>query len=157
LPYARSSPHRRAVAAFRPRPAADERLDHGGSSRRVIAIAALLAACWSGACTRPAESDAIVVSWSLEPSHAAVGTDTRTVVRLADADGQPVTGATLEIEAHMSHPGMAPVVARAVERAAGVYEAQVAFTMAGPWTLVASGTLADGRRVMKTFEVPEVR
>jgi hypothetical protein len=37
-----------------------------------------------------------------------------------------------------------------------VYEADIRFTMAGPWTLVASGATADGRRLTHTFDVPDV-
>lgn len=73
---------------------------------------------------------------------------------LADENGLPLTGADLQVEAHMTHPGMAPVVRPAAEIEPGVYEAEFVVTMAGPWILVASGTLDDGRRVMETHELP---
>ena len=64
-------------------------------------------------------------------------------------DDAPASGAKLRLEAHMSHPGMTPVVADAVDRGRGAYEAQLQFTMVGDWVIVASGTLADGRRITK--------
>ena len=47
----------------------------------------------------------------------------------------------------MSHPGMTPLVAEAPETEPGTYLARMPFSMAGEWTLVATGTLADGRRI----------
>jgi hypothetical protein len=66
-----------------------------------------------------------------------------------------VKGASLRLEAHMSHPGMAPVVADLIERD-GIYESRVQLTMAGPWVIVASGELADGRRIVKQTKVTAV-
>jgi hypothetical protein len=58
-----------------------------------------------------------------------------------------VSGARLRVEGHMAHPGMAPAVTDMTEAAAGRYEARLPLTMGGEWTLVVSGTLADGQRV----------
>jgi hypothetical protein len=66
---------------------------------------------------------------------------------LRDAAGQPVPAAVLDIEAHMEHPGMAPVVARASETAPGVYGARLSLSMAGDWVVFVTGTLPGGRRL----------
>jgi hypothetical protein len=47
----------------------------------------------------------------------------------------------------MAHPGMAPVVSEVKETADGRYESELPLAMAGRWTLVLSGSLADGRHV----------
>ena len=50
----------------------------------------------------------------------------------------------------MAHPGMAPVVADLVERN-DAYEATITLTMAGDWTFVAAGPLANGRQLVREF------
>lgn len=124
-----------------------------GGLRQASILAVLVAVCGTVGCTRPPDASAIRASWDIDPAAPALAVPARAILRLSDPDGRPLTGASLQVEAHMTHPGMAPVVAPAAERAPGVYEAAVAFTMAGPWTLVATGTLDDGRRVMETYEL----
>ena len=132
-------------------------LSLGGARLRRLFPAAVLAACCSAACAgSPGPAD-LEASWTLEPSSPTIAHPTRTVITLRDPDGEPLSGARLRIEAHMPHPGMAPVATDAEERSAGVYEADVQFTMTGAWTMVASVTLADGRRVTRTLDVPQVR
>ena len=57
-------------------------------------------------------------------------------VRVRDATGNPVTGATVSFTYTMDMPGMTIEEARAREVEAGVYEASTNFTMGGPWSLV---------------------
>ena len=57
----------------------------------------------------------------------------------------------------MSHPGMAPLVAGVFETGAGTYITHIPFSMAGEWTLVVTGVLADGRRVAAHVERTDVR
>ncbi len=78
-------------------------------------------------------------------------------MRVLDRDRRPVPGARLSIAAHMSHPGMAPVEATVTERANGVYEATLDFSMAGDWVLVVSGALANGTPLSHRIDVPNVR
>jgi len=68
-----------------------------------------------------------------------------------------VSSAKLRLEAHMPHPGMAPLTTDMVERSAGNYESSVRLSMDGAWTLVVNGTLVDGRRITKQMEVTAVR
>jgi hypothetical protein len=78
-------------------------------------------------------------------------------VFIVDGAGQPVAGARLRVEGHMTHPGMAPATAALRETAAGTYEAPLTFTMAGDWVLVLEGALDDGRALRRQLSVPGVR
>ena len=66
---------------------------------------------------------------------------------VSDAAGTTVPGATLSVEGHMTHSGMAPVVVPAVDQGDGSYKVVLRFTMAGDWVLTLKGTLPD-RRVL---------
>ena len=121
-----------------------------------LAAAAIVAACLA-ACAG-AGSKAITASWTLDPAPPAIGRDTVTRITLRDtATDAPIGGARLQLEGHMSHPGMTPVIASVAERSPGEYEAQLRFSMAGDWVLVLTGELADGGRVTKQLEVVGVR
>ena len=63
----------------------------------------------------------------------------------------------MQLEGHMSHAGMAPVLADAVERTPGVYDVSFAFPMQGDWVLLVSAALADGARVERRIDVANVR
>lgn len=87
------------------------------------------------------------VGVDVTPAAPVSGAPAAVAVRLGRGTAdEPWGGARLELEAHMSHPGMAPIVVPLVERE-GAYRAAVTFTMAGEWTLLVTGTLPDGRRI----------
>jgi len=111
-------------------------------------------ACWTVGCGTPAP---VAATWRLDPTSPASHEETRLQLTLRDTSGRPVRGARLRVEAHMSHPGMAPVLAEAREQADGVYAARLDLTMAGDWTLVASGELADGTVITRTLDGVVVR
>jgi hypothetical protein len=94
--------------------------------------------------------------WTLTPTPPVVG-DARLEFRVLDAAGTPVPVTTPRVEGHMSHPGMAPVVAAAAEVAPLRYESRFAFTMRGDWTLLVLATLPDGRRFQRRIDVAGVR
>ena len=96
------------------------------------------------------------VAWTLSPSPPGVGPAILTVT-LRGPTGEAVTGAAVRLEGHMSHPGMAPVVADARERAPGVYDLPFAFTMQGDWVLLVSVAPPGGGRVERRIEVANVR
>ncbi len=118
----------------------------------LLATAAVLAATACG----PAPARGLAFEWSLAPSPPLVG-DAILTLHVRDDNGHPVQGATLRVEGHMSHPGMAPVLAQAAERRPGVYEAAMAFTMRGDWILLVSGTLAGGESIEHRIDVPGVQ
>ena len=126
----------------------------GAVARRVTA--GLLGCCVLAiGCSRTATN--VAVTWTIDPTPPV--TEAATVVRvtLLHRNGQPVTAARLRLEAHMSHPGMAPVTSDLIERSNGDYEARLDLRMAGDWVFVVTGELADGRRLTREMKVPAVR
>jgi hypothetical protein len=122
-------------------------------ARRVTA--GLLAfSCFAIACSRATD---VKATWKIEPSPPV--SETVTVVRLTlqHDDGRPVQGAKLQLEAHMAHPGMAPVTSHLIERSSGAYEARLQLSMPGDWVFVVTGELADGSRLTREIQVPAVR
>jgi hypothetical protein len=108
------------------------------------------------ACRRQPPRADIVIESSFSPAPPSLGPATLRL-RLTDRSGHPVGGARLRVEAQMSHPGMAPVTATAVERGPGEYAAALDFPMRGDWILLVSGSLADGRTVSHRIDVRSVR
>jgi hypothetical protein len=106
-------------------------------------------------CSRTAAD--VTIAWTIEPTPPVAGTASVVRMVLRRSDGSPVNGAKLRLEAHMSHPGMAPVTADAVEHGNGAYEARLQLSMAGDWALVVTGELADGRRITREAPLPTVR
>ena len=108
---------------------------------------ALACAALAGTACSPGDagraSDSVSMTWTVAPDPATVGPARLTLI-LEDRRG-PVTGARLQVEADMTHPGMRPVVAEAVERAPGRYQADLDFAMAGSWFILVTGDVpADG-------------
>jgi hypothetical protein len=97
----------------------------------------------------------IAVELEIEPDPPRLGLATVTLA-LRDAEGQPISGAAVEIEGNMSHAGMVPVFAGASEVAPGRYQAELDFTMGGDWFLLVRADLPDGRSLERKFDVPGV-
>lgn len=82
----------------------------------------------------------------------AVGVVPVAVYVLAGSEG--VSGATVRVTGDMTHAGMAPVEADAVEIEAGLYRApDFAFSMAGDWVVSADVRYPDGRRIVAEVQV----
>jgi hypothetical protein len=112
------------------------------------------AACTVAACSRqPSVTDAVSVAWTITPSPPVAGAATLAEVTLRDGANRPLRGARLQVEAFMTHPGMAPEITPASERDAGVYQIPLRFTMRGNWILLVTGTLPDGRRIDHRIDV----
>jgi hypothetical protein len=121
------------------------------SARQPWLLCLAAAAAIAPACGGSRDAADVVVSWQVEPDRPAPDAPTTTTIVVRDAAGHPIAGARLRLEAHMAHPGMAPVLAELTEGNPGVYGARVTLSMAGAWTLVADGTLPDGRRLTRTL------
>jgi hypothetical protein len=116
-----------------------------------------LSACWLGiACHRPAQARDLTFESTLSP-RPVVGRPALLELHVLDAGGRPVLGAQLRVEAQMSHPGMAPLLATATERGNGVYEVPLQFSMAGDWIVLVTGSLPNGDKVEHRVDVPGVR
>ena len=98
----------------------------------------------------------VALDLTFSPDPPKVGPAT-VVVTLADAAGEPISGATLELEGTMTHPGMTPVFADAGETSAGRYEATLEFTMGGDWIIIVRGVLPDGSELEREVEVRGVQ
>ena len=117
----------------------------------LLAASLLCSACGSA---EPIEQQPDV-AWTLSPPTSIVGPAILNI-HINGRSG-PVIGAIVKLEGHMSHAGMAPVLATATESAPGVYEVPFTFTMAGDWVLLVSGVLPDGSRVERRIDVANVR
>ena len=128
---------------------------HPGRPFGVVVV--LILTIPGSACARPNDAGPrLNVTWNLRPETPHVGSATLTVM-LRDTSGTPVKGARVRLEGHMTHAGMAPVLADASERAPGVYDLPFAFTMQGDWVLLVSAVLKDGVRVERRIDVAGVR
>ena len=78
-------------------------------------------------------------------------------LKARDAASRPVTGARIELEGDMSHPGMAPVFGRATEDAEGHYSGRLDLPMGGDWVILMHVTLADGQKIERQIDVKGVR
>lgn len=120
-------------------------------------VLALMCCSWLSACSGSGTGDGgLSVTFRFDPPAPAVGT-ARLALRLVDPAGQPVQGASVAVEANMDHAGMVPTFATLAEDGPGHYVGDVAFTMGGDWFLQLDVTLADGRKVSRTLDVPGVR
>jgi YtkA-like len=123
------------------------------------ALLALALAAWPAACSPPAAEDGaadVQLALATEPSPPVTG-PVRLVLTLADASGAPLAGASLRLEANMSHAGMTPVLAQPADLGGGRYAADVELGMGGDWFVLVDGTLPDGRGLHRKLDLPGVR
>jgi hypothetical protein len=85
-----------------------------------------------------------------------VGPATLTV-QLTDSAQKPIAHAKLEVEADMSHPGMAPVFGEVEETTPGNYLAHLSFNMAGDWVVLLGIQLPDGQKMERQLDVRGVQ
>ncbi len=108
-------------------------------------------------CRRPATSqNDILIREEITPQPLRVG-EVTVAVRLADRAANPVTDATIMVEADMTHPGMSPVFATAKETAPGRYESKMNFNMGGDWVVLLHIRLGNGMKIERQMDVKDVR
>jgi hypothetical protein len=128
-----------------------------GLTQRWLAGLTCAAMFLASGCSKPADPPALVaIEHTISPEPARVGPASITL-KLADAGGEPVTAAKIEIEADMSHAGMSPVFGDAKEDDPGRYHAHVEFPMAGDWVVLLRVTLSGGKKLERQFDVKAVR
>lgn len=125
-------------------------------TRRALLILSLVCSGFV-ACSRGSDTtDGVVVTLTFVPDALTVAEPLLGRIAIRDREGHPIRATDLRVEAHMTHPGMTPVLAEGTERSDGVHEVQLQFTMAGDWVVHVTGTLADGRRIDEWIDVPGV-
>lgn len=110
----------------------------------------LAAGCGRAEKGSPETQDTFRVTFATEPASPLIG-DGTVVLTLHDAAGQSVDGATVAVEANMSHAGMVPVNAEATGGQGGVYRVPLRWTMRGDWYVDVKFTLSDGQVVGRRF------
>jgi hypothetical protein len=101
------------------------------------------------------ESD-VSIQASVSPQPVAVGPATVNI-KLSDPHGGRLTGAKVNVEADMSHPGMSPVFADAKELPPGNYQARLLLGMAGDWVVILHVRLPNGQQLERQIDVKGVR
>ena len=123
----------------------------------LLAPAMLGAMLLISGCHQPASiAPDVDVTSALVPTAPKVGPATLTVT-LRRPSGEALAGAAVRLEAHMTHAGMAPVLADATERTPGVYDLLFEFTMPGDWVLLVSAVAPRDGRIEHRIDVPNVR
>jgi hypothetical protein len=131
-----------------------------GASRPVWALAVMfgfLGLCGTACAGHAAPAEDVSVEWTMTPTPPIVGAPALGQITLRDRARRPVRGAVLQVVGHMSHPGMAPVVAAVAEQGDGVYQVHLQFTMSGDWVLLVTGSLPDGRRLNHRIDIANAR
>ena len=110
----------------------------------------------SSACSRKSDPEPdLVLTHEILPQPPRVGSASVSI-DLTDRDGSPISGAKINVEGNMTHPGMAGVEGEAHEIGSGHYVASLTFSMGGDWVLNVHGRLADGRTLTRQFDVKGV-
>lgn len=94
----------------------------------------------------------LTMTLTTQPDPAVVG-DATLIITLADAQGQPIEDATLNVKGDMNHAGMVPVLAEASSGPGGIYELDFAWTMPGDWIVTVEAALPDGSTFVERFEL----
>jgi hypothetical protein len=102
------------------------------------------------------QSDDLVIESEILPRPLQAGPMILNL-KARDAASRPVTGARIELEGDMSHPGMAPVFGNATEGAEGHYSGRLDLPMGGDWVILMHVTLAGGRKIERQIDVKGVR
>ena len=123
--------------------------------RRVM----LRAACWSLLCAvlvGCAQTQAADGQITLNVAPKVVG-PAQVDVTVVDAQGRPISGATVQLRGDMTHAGMQPVITTLEDLGNGQYHAaNFQFTMAGDWVLTVQAELPDGASVERMFAIQGV-
>ena len=107
-------------------------------------------------CNKQTSSAPVVINTELSPQPVRVGQLTVTL-KISDMASKPVSGAHIQLEGDMSHPGMAPVMGDTKEIEAGRYQGVLQLNMPGDWVVLAHVILGDGRKLEPQINVSGVQ
>lgn len=99
------------------------------------------------------EAPEILVDLFVDPYPPVKG-DTLLEIIVEDPDERPIDGVDLDVKGDMTHAGMKPRVGIVTAVGGGSYDVDFEWTMAGDWVLTVTGILPDGRKFVRTFDVP---
>ncbi len=130
----------------------------GEFTRRLALMGGVFAGCVAmSACHRTdGSTDGLKVRHTIAPMPVRVG-HSRLELELMQAGGTDLSGAQIQVELDMAHPGMAPRFSDAKEDAVGHYSADLDLDMAGDWVVLLHLRLKDGRRVERQFALHGVQ
>jgi hypothetical protein len=103
------------------------------------------------ACRKSAPSPDLNIDYTIAPQPARVG-EVTIDLKVTHKDGQPASGARVELEGNMSHPGMSPVMSETKGIEPGRYRGTLQLSMAGDWIVLVHVTLADGQQLQRQLE-----
>ncbi len=122
---------------------------------RLAAFLALLIVIVAAGCRQSAPTsitgDSLQIAVTTEPTPPVTGT-AQLVVTIKDANGNPVSDATLSVRGDMTHAGMTPVIRDGVTGQNGVYSVPFEWTMGGDWIIDVTARLKDGTTTTRTFK-----
>lgn len=107
------------------------------------------------ACHSAAPPPDIKVQYELAPQPPRVGSDIINL-KLTNKNGEPISGARIELEGNMTHAGMSPVMSEAHEVEAGKYRGTLELSMAGDWIVLVNISLPDGQKLQRRLELSTV-
>jgi hypothetical protein len=108
-------------------------------------------------CSKPnQESSEINFQYEIQPNPPHVGSNTF-VVKLAEKNDSPLSGARVSLEGDMSHAGMSPALSALNEVGAGTYRGELTLGMRGDWILEFHIVLADSRKVEHEVQFKNVK
>jgi hypothetical protein len=119
---------------------------------RGFVLSVVIVLAFVGCRSRTVVNTDIVITLRPPGDSLVVDREARLEFTLADAEGRMLSGASLQLEANMTHPGMAPIVEPMIDAGGGTYTAALRFTMAGDWVLGIRGTLPDRRLVDRRLD-----
>jgi hypothetical protein len=118
-------------------------------------VAALLVLAGCHQATRA--HDGLVIESEFLPRPVEAGPVILNLKARDAASSRAVTGAQIELEGDMSHPGMAPVFGNAKEGAEGQYSGRLDLPMGGDWVILMHVTLAGGQKIERQIDLKGVR
>ena len=100
----------------------------------LFTVVAFLAGCSSAAQTQDGSNELVKFTLEITPAPPVIGKNV-IILKLEDQDGQPLTGATVDVSAdHTDMTGMT-MNGTAVEQEDGKYAITADFSMSGAWKL----------------------